>query len=587
MTDENHGGPETTAAAPAPTPAPGETPRGSLAAIRRYARFDLPAGFLVFLIALPLCLGISMASGYPPIAGIFTAIIGGVVGSLLSDSELTIKGPAAGLIVIAIGAVTELGHGDPILGYKLALGVGVVAGVVQILFGLLRAGSLGEFFPSAAVHGMLASIGIIIASKQIHTILGVVPTAKTPLALLAEVPRSIAGFNPEVAIIGVLSLTVLFGLPLVKSRIVKMVPAPMVVLLLAIPLGRYFDLSHAHIYSWHHHVYSVGMQYLVRVPDHLFQAVTLPVFAGVLTGPGLKYVVMFALVGTLESLLSAKAIDLLDPWKRRTSLDRDIVAIGVGNTLSSLVGGLPMISEIVRSSANINNGARTRLSNLFHGLFLLGFVALVPGLIRQIPLSALAAMLVYTGTRLASPKVFVHAYKVGPEQLFIFTATVLATLLTDLLIGIGVGVLAELLCLRLQGAPLVSLLRARVTLGEDAEATPPAPAPAARVLHVHGAAVFCNWLGLRRQIAAASAGGPAHQPLVIDLSDTALVDHTVMTKLSELTRGSGAAVRIVGLDAHRGITGHPLASRRRRTGSSTSTTSSTSDGSGSARARAA
>lgn len=537
-----------------------EIPRGGLRSLLRYGRYDLISGFLVFLIALPLCLGISMASGYPPIAGIFTAIIGGVIGTLVSNSELTIKGPAAGLIVIAFGAVQELGHGDPILGYQRALGIGVVAGLLQICFGLLRAGALSEFFPSAAVHGMLAAIGIIITSKQVHTILGVAPTAKDPLGLLAEIPHSLANLNPEVALIGGLSLLLLFGLPLIKNRYVRMVPAPMLVVVLSIPLGRYFDLSHQHLYSWHHHIYSVGAQYLVKVPDHLLQAVVGPNFSAVLSGPGLKYVAMFALVGSLESLLSAKATDLLDPWQRKTHMNRDLLAVGIGNTLASFVGGLPMISEIVRSSANINNGARTRAANLFHGLLLLGFVALVPGLIRQIPLAALAAMLVYTGSRLASPKEFVAAYQVGREQLLIFTTTVVMTLLTDLLVGIGAGVAVKALVHLVRGVPVMALFRSQLTVEE---VKPTQSHPELRV-RIQGAAVFTNWLGLSQRLRLLLAKHHG-ETVVLDFTDAKLVDHTVMSKLSELRREvsalQGIVLSIIGLGGHEANSAHPLAAR--------------------------
>jgi MFS superfamily sulfate permease-like transporter len=512
----------------------GETPHFSPATIGKYAKYDLLSGFLVFLIALPLCLGISVASGFPPIAGVFTALIGGFLG-MASNSELTIKGPAAGLIVIVLGAVTELGHGDMALGYKLALGVGVVAGVIQMIFGLVRAGSLGEFFPLSAVHGLLAAIGIIIASKQAHVMLGVKPHAKEPLELLAEIPHSIANLNPEVAFIGLLSLTILLALPKIKA--LKRVPGPMIVLVLAVIMGAMFDLGHEHFYDFGGGHYSVGPNFLVNVPQNMFAAITFPDFSGVLTGTGIKYVIMFALVGTLESLLSAKAI-------------------GAANTVSSFIGGLPMIAEIVRSSANIQNGARTRMANAFHAMFLLAFVAMVPWLINKIPLAALAAMLVSVGLRLSSPREFIHAYHIGKEQLAIFVATVIATLATDLLVGIAVGVAAEALFYMISGVKPAHMFAARCEVKQEEEAS------TVRITPQHSL-TFTNWLTVKKRLNAAAG---TNQHIHLDLSAAHVVDHTVMKKLAEWRNDlgrDGKSLTIHGLDQHRTFSAHPEAGRKR------------------------
>ncbi|HET6417153.1 MAG TPA: SulP family inorganic anion transporter, partial [Polyangiales bacterium] len=227
---------------------------------------DLKAGFLVFLIALPLCLGIAMASGFPPISGVLTAIIGGVFVSFLGSARLTIKGPAAGLIVIALGAVQELGQGDPMLGYRRALAVGVVAACVQIALALLRAASIGVAMSPSVVHGMLAAIGVIIISKQSHTLIGVAPEAKEPLALLAEIPHSIAHANPEILALGLVSLVILFGWPMIRRAWAKAIPAPIVVLAFAIPVSLALDLDHSHAYQFLSHQFHVGPEYLVRLP---------------------------------------------------------------------------------------------------------------------------------------------------------------------------------------------------------------------------------------------------------------------------------------------------------------------------------
>lgn len=532
---------------------------------------DVVTGFLVFLIALPLCLGIALASDFPPVAGIFAAIIGGFLAPWISNSELTIKGPAAGLIAIAVGAIAEFGPLAKELGYltpedpavyqflgayKLVLGVCVVAAVLQIGFGLFRSGVLVEFFPISVVHGMLAAIGIIIFSKQAHILLGVKPEAKEPLRLLAELPHSLANLNPEVTAVGVLSLLILFGLPLIKHPLFRRIPAPMAVLAVAVPLGLFFDLDHQHKYNFFGQVYEVGPSALVDLKGNLFGAIEGPDFRGVLTGTGIKYVIMFALVGSLESLLSAKAIDLLDPWRRKTNFNRELLAVGIANTASAAIGGLPMISEIVRSSANINNGARTRLSNFFHGVFLLLFVALVPFLIREIPNAALAAMLVYTGVRLASPREFVSTYRIGGEQLVIFVTTVILTLATDLLVGVAGGILVKMVIHYFNGVRPEEFftLNAEVESQEDNT----------ELITMHGTAVFTNWIPLKRLLER--IGDDPSKQIVIDLTNSPLVDHTVVEKLHEFEREfteRGQHFEVIGLDGHRSLSQHPLAARKR------------------------
>ena len=518
-------------------------PRGGLEGLRRYWKSDVLSGFLVFLIALPLCLGISLACGYPAIAGIFTAIIGGILGSLLSNSELTIKGPAAGLIVIAIGCVTEFGFTggrDPAAdtqAYRLALGVGVAAGIIQTLFGLFKAGILGEFFPSAAVHGLLASIGIIIIAKQFPITMGL-GSEGSPLELLAKIPRFIAEMNPVVGLIGIISLIIMFTYPFIKNPRLRVIPAPMIVLLVAVPLGMYLK---------------VGTEFLVSVPANLFNALTFPDFSGIATGIGLKYIILFAFIGSLESLLSAKAVEQIDPWHRKTNHDRDLLAVGVGNTIAAFVGGLPMISEIVRSRANIDNGAKTRFANLFHGTFLLLFVALVPALINQIPLAALGAMLVYTGFRLASPQSFVHMYHVGREQLIIFVSTIIGVLATDLLVGIAIGIGVKILIHFLNGVPVSSIFRLKASVqrgeGEGIKLT------------VKDSAVFTTWIALKKRLERIK-----NEPVVVvDLSGASLVDHTVMDKLHEMEKEfkeAGSRLIITGLEHHRRLSDHPAAARQ-------------------------
>lgn len=553
----------------ASTPDDATPPRGNAAGFRQNLRQDVVSGLLVFLIALPLCLGIALASGFPPMAGVFTAVVGAIVATFLSDSELTIKGPAAGLIVIVLGCVEEFG-GKGFLGgfgaaevaaYRAALAVGVAAAVLQILFGLFRAGILGEFFPTSAVHGMLAAIGVIIIAKQIPVAVGVKAQGE-PLELLRETPHILAQANPAIALIGGVSLLVMFVWPIVRKRVafLKAVPGPLMVILIAVPLEMGFHMTETHTYRFHDHVYTLGEQYLVPMPDHafgMFEEITTPDFSALATGKAWKWVMMFFVIGSLESILSAKAVDLLDPWKRKTNLNRDMLAVGTANLCAAMVGGLPMISEIVRSRANIDNGARTRFANFWHGMFLLVCVALIPTVIHLIPMAALAAMLIYTGTRLAHPAEFANVYSVGKEQFVIFVATLVGVLATDLLIGIAIGIGVKMLIHIANGVPLSSLFNAYLEVERQDENT--------YVVRAHRSAVFSNWISFRRQLA--EIGLKQKHNIVLDLANTKLVDHSVMSKLHELQRDfdrTGLSLEITGLDTHVSLAAHRHAARKRK-----------------------
>lgn len=513
-------------------------------------RADLQAGFLVFLIALPLSLGISMASGCPPVAGVLSAIVGGMVASFLGSAKLTIKGPAAGLIVIVLGAVTELGMGDPALGYRRMLAVGVVAGVVQIALSLLRAGTLGTLMPPMVVHGMLAAIGIIIISKQSHFLLGVPVPGKEPLEQLAAIPHSISVANWTIAAIGLLSLAVLIAFPRLPFSWAKKTPAPLIVLLVTIPLGLWLRLDTQHTVHIASHDDVVGPSFLVSLPSHLLGAITRPDFSVITSVTSIKYVVMFALVGSIESLLTVAAVDSLDPAKQASDLNHDLRAVGVANVLSALVGGLPMISEVVRSKANLDAGATSPRANFFHGLFLLGFVWLLPEVLREIPLTALAAMLVLVGYRLASPSEFGHAFAVGREQLGYFVVTMLVTLATDLLMGVAAGLLLKLVVHVVRGVRMSALFTAKVhaeTVGDD------------YVVRVEDAAIFSNFLSLRRQITHPPAGA---KRVVVDFSSASVVDHTTQVRLRQVAdEWHEAELVIRGLERHVAVSSHEHAAR--------------------------
>ncbi|MDX2195358.1 MAG: SulP family inorganic anion transporter [Cytophagales bacterium] len=527
-------------------------PKDYIAGLKENYKSELISGFLVFLIALPLCLGISKASGFPSIAGIYTAIIGGMVVSFFAGSIPTIKGPAAGLIVIALGAVTELGNGDPVAGYKFALATIVVSGAIQIVFGLVKAGVLSSFFPHSVVHGMLAAIGIIIFSKQIHIALGVIPEGKEPLALLEEIPLSIVKMNPEVAIIGAASLAILFLKPLIRHPVIKLIPGPLFVLVFAVPMGMFFDFEHPHDFQLIGLDYHVDpLQLLVSLPKSILSGITFPDFSMVYSPVSIKYIIMFALVGSVESLLSAKAIDSIDPYKRKSNMDKDLLAVGVGNVMSGFIGGLPMISEIVRSSANINNGGKTRWSNFFHGFFLLAFVVLAAGLIQMIPNAALAAMLIFTGYNLASPQEFIKTSKIGPEQLLYFVTTIIITIATDLLIGVAFGIFVKLFTSIMYGVPLRSIFRVQPVISdEDGHVS----------IKMKDPGMFTNVIPFNNMLKKV----PKSSKVTLDFSNSPLVDYTFQENLHIIEEEFfkyGGHLDAKGFEKHHYFSDHPMAIR--------------------------
>ncbi|MEI6539328.1 MAG: SulP family inorganic anion transporter [Planctomycetota bacterium] len=546
-----------------------QVPCGNARGFVRYMKDDVISGLLVFLIALPLCVGIALASGFPPLAGIFTAIIGALVTTFISNSEMTIKGPAAGLIVIVVGCVEEF-SGNGMSGgwmpadmnaYKAALAVGVVAAVLQIVFGLLRAGILGEFFPGTVVHGMLAAIGVIIIAKQVPVALGITEVKGGPLSLLKQIPEFLMHANPAIAMIGIVSLLIMFLWPLVRNRVslLKSIPAHLIVLLVAVPLGMAINLTSAHEYEVFHTQFKLGEQYLVKMPTEIFgmfKEIQTPDFTVLNQFKAWKWILMFFMVGSLESLLSAKAVDLLDPYKRKTNMNRDMLAVGVANLGAAMVGGLPMISEIVRSRSNIDNGAKTRFADMWHGIFLLLCVGLIPTILHLIPLAALAAMLVYTGTRLAHPSEFRNVYRIGKEQLLLFVVTLLVVLATDLLIGVAAGIVLKMVLHVANGVPLRSFFKAYVEVEDIDDKT--------SLITAKESAIFSNWIPFKRQIE--DIGLVQRRNIVLDLSGATIVDASVMEKLQEVAydfEQEGLKLELRGLDELRATSSSVHSMRKR------------------------
>lgn len=538
-----------------------QVPSRGLRGLKENWKADLIAGFSVSLIALPLCLGIAKASEFPAIAGVITAIVGGILASRLTGSFVTISGPAAGLIAINVAAVTTLGgiEPDPVTGnaagYPFALAAIVVAGLIVALFGLLKVGRLSDFFPSAAVHGMLAAIGIIIIIKQAYPAIGVAPKKGAELIeLAAELPAKMLETNPVIAMIAILSLAILVIYPRIKNKWIRLVPAPMwVMLIAAIPMTFIFDLLHHHEYTLAGHSYDLDPKFLVQLPERITDGIVFPNFGKFATSEFWIAVMTIAIVSGLESLLSAKAVDTLDPWKRKSNLNRDLVALGGGSSAAAAIGGLPMISEIVRSSANISNGARTPWANFFHGSFLLIFLFLLKDIIMDIPNAALAAMLIFTGFRLASPKEFRHMAELGARQLAVFVTTIILVILVDLLVGIAAGMVLELLLNFAVGGKLKAIFRAHVTVRTESNRT---------LLTLNHSLTYTNYLSLKRQIDQQKEASV----VALDFTHVTLIDHTVLANLYELQadfRKAGRQLLFENLNQLVPATRHPLAPRRK------------------------
>lgn len=531
-------------------------PLDGLAGLRQNWMDDLISGFILFLIALPLSLGIALASGAPASAGILGAIVGGILGSLLGGSYLTINGPAAGLIVIVLGAIQDLGAGDPATGFKKMLAACVVAGGVQILFGVFRLGILGVAVPSSVIHGMLTAIGVIIMSKQIHVALGVIPHAKEPLGLLEEIPHSLSQLNPEVALIAAVGLVILLGFKLFKGSWVRFVPAPLIVVLSGIYLANLFDFDHTHLVTSHWLNLEVGPSLLLNLPQNLASAIILPDFSSVFSGVSVRYVVMLAMVGSIESLLSASAVDRMDPYQRVSNLDRELISKGICNLTCGLIGGLPIIAEMVRSSANVRNGAKTRWACFFHGAFILLFIGLFPKIVHLIPLAALAAILLSVGYSLAQPTQFLYVAKVGRDHFAAFLITFIVTLAQDLLVGVFAGLFVEILFSLARGAGWKTLFR-------------PAMRECVEGSHLHlkfqSALIFTNFLALKKRLDNLGK----IKAVTVDVSDAAVVDHTVLEHLHRYQaeqESQGNKFSLHFSEDHLPVSKHPLAARKRRAG---------------------
>ena len=406
----------------------------------KHLKSDLPASVVVFFVALPLCLGIALASGAPLFSGLIAGIVGGIVVGALSGSKIGVSGPAAGLAAIVLTAIGTLG------GYENFLVAVVIGGVIQLIFGILKAGIIGYYFPSSVIKGMLTGIGIIIILKQIPHFFGYDADPEGDFAFFqvdgentfSEIFKSINNISLGSTVVGIVGLGILILWSNVlskKGKIFQLIQGPLVAVVFGIVYYILTDSTSK---------FGISSEHLVSVPvpdsfDSFLGQFSFPNFAAI-TNPQI-WVVGFtiALVASLETLLCVEATDKLDPHKNVTPTNRELLAQGTGNILSGLIGGLPVTQVIVRSSANIQSGGRTKLSAIFHGFLLLISVILIPTLLNKIPLSVLAAILLIVGYKLAKPALFKKMWDLGWKQFIPFTVTVVGIVFTDLLVGIALG----------------------------------------------------------------------------------------------------------------------------------------------------
>jgi MFS superfamily sulfate permease-like transporter len=510
-------------------------------------RNDLSAALSVSLVALPLALGIAVASEVSPMAGILSAIIGGVVTTFFRGGHLAINGPAAGLIAVILGGLVAL---DGNINYVLA--AIVVSGGIQTVLGFLKMGRFAKLLPSSVLHGILAAIGVVIFSKQIHYALGTKSEATSIIGTLVDVFYKLPEINPFVFIISLIGILILVFYKKINLKIIRVIPAPMWVLLLAIPLVFGFDFFTEHSISLFGRSYGVGPELLITIPDNPLDSIMHPDFGMVGTGAFWLTVLSITMIASVETLASARAVDKLDPYKRTTNLNKDLVGVGLSTMVSGALGGLPIITVIVRSTVNVNSNAKTKWSNFYHGIFLILFVLILAPVLRSVPLAALAAILVHTGYKLASPKVFKQAYDQGVEQLLFLSSTLIITLFTDLLYGIIGGILVTLILhMLLAKVGFIAFFKKIYKSGSKVYKLD----NGSYDVKLKGIANFLYALQLDKLLKEIPKGSNVQ----VDMSQTRLVDLSIMENLIEFKRihdNSGGNVQLLGLDNHVASTSH-------------------------------
>ncbi len=534
-----------------------EKPQNGIAGLKHW-RYDLVAGLVVSLVSLPFSLGIAVASGAPPICGLISAIIAGLVLPFLGGSYVTISGPAAGLAPALFAAMMLLGRGDRAIGYPLLLGAICLTGLVQVVLARLKLARFAAIFPASVVEGMLASIGLLIIAKQLPLLFGSPGNhfeAHEFWGIVSEAPSRFMTMDPKVFFVGISCLALIFVLASFKARWLKVVPPQVIAAAFGLVLGSLMGLS--------------GDR-LIHIPDHPFRhGIVPPNFVGLFSDHSIWWelfttVLTLTLIDGVESLATISAIDKIDPFRRRSDPNRTLFAMGVSNMCSSLAGGLTIIPGGVKSTTCIIGGGRTQWANFYNAVFLIVYIVLARPVINMMPMSALGAVVLYTGYKLCSPKVWKHAAHLGGEQLFVFTTTVLVTVSTDLLWGIAAGIAAKLL--------VEAVIVTRVEKGHPEDRKPLVQAaarwlggtgelfrsPVVRTMtvdnahHVYfGRPMVCfNSMHLDAALAGIPGNASAVYLHVTDL--VTLIDHTAASALHEFVdnfqRAGRGIAHIIGLD---------------------------------------
>ena len=443
------------------SPGISEKPQNGIKGLKHW-RFDLMAGMQVALVSLPLSLGIAIASGAPPVTGVISAIIAGLIFPFLGGAYVTISGPAAGLAPALLAGMIMLGGGDLAAGYPLLLVAICLTGLVQIVLAFFKAGRFALFLPVTVVEGMLAAIGIMIILKQIPALLGAfAPPAKSMLLTIANLPTSFLNLNPDIALVGAVCLFFMFYLNRTRHDWLRRIPAALFVAGIGIGLGYLLQLD---------------AKYLISMPHNIIEGgITMPAFGIVWNNHDLWWnillvVITLTLIDGIESLATIAAVDKIDPYQRKSDPNVTLRAMGVSNTLSSIFGGLTIIPGGVKSRVNIDAGGRTLWANFYNAVFLVIFLFLAKDLISRVPLAAIGAILVYVGWRLCEIRVFSKTFAIGRDQIVIFVTTIVAILATDLLVGILIGIAAEItLLVYLLTPSLRAVLTGRLTFVQSAK----------------------------------------------------------------------------------------------------------------------